>query len=382
MNKIINMTNCSGCSACFNACPKNCITMKESKEGFWYPEIDTGLCINCGMCEKVCPILKGYKGNPKGKAYAAMNKNEDIRTKSSSGGIFTLLAEHIINKGGVVFGAAFDEDFSVKHIAVKSVENLEKLRGSKYLQSEIGDAYKRAKKLLDSGRWVLFSGTPCQISGLKSYLDKPYENLIIEDLICHGVPSPKVWDRYVKFRESRALSKADKVTFRNKKYGWKNYLVSFDFKSKARYSKAVGEDSYMKAFLSDLCLRPSCYDCHSKSLERESDITLADFWGIENVAPDMDDNKGTSLVLINSEKGEKLFDAIKDGIKYKEVDIDEAVRYNSAAYKSAEKPKTRDKFMKEIMEDDFEKTVKKHTKVNFFNRNLRRLKTIVKKIIK
>ena len=368
--------------ACFNACPKNCITMKDNSEGFWYPKIDSELCIDCGLCEKVCPVLTEYKGNPKGKAYAAINNDEDIRLKSSSGGVFTLLAETIINKGGIVFGAAFDEDFKVRHVLVESVSDLEKLRGSKYVQSQIGDTYRLAKTMLENGRMVLFSGTPCQISGLKSYLRKPYENLIMQDIVCHGVPSPNVWGRYVSLREEKALAKTSKVTFRNKEQGWKNYLVSFDFKNSAKYSQTVGRDSYMKAFLSELCLRPSCYDCHSKSLERESDITLADFWGVENVAPSMFDNKGTSLILVNSAKGEKLFDAIKDGIKYKEVDINEAVKFNSAAYKTVAKPKNRDEFMEEIMENDFEKTVEKHTKVGCVAKNLRRAKRIIKKIIK
>ena len=380
--KIDQLKNCSGCSACFNACPKNCITMNDDSEGFWYPEVTKDICINCGLCEKVCPVLKKYEGNPKGRAYAAINNDEDVRLKSSSGGIFTLIAQEVIARGGAVFGAAFDGDFKVKHILVETIGDLEKLRGSKYVQSKIGDAYKLAKKLLEGGRLVLFSGTPCQISGLKSYLGKPYENLILQDIICHGAPSPKVWDRYIKFREEKASATTQNVSFRNKQYGWKKFSMLFDFKDSTRHLKTLAEDSYMKAFLSDLSLRPSCYDCHSKSAERESDITLADFWGVENVAPDMFDNKGTSLVLVNSSKGEKLFDAIKDLVTAKEVDFDEAIKYNSATTKSVAKPKNRDKFMKEIMENDFEKTVEKYTKVGFVAKNLRRVKRIVKKIIK
>ncbi len=383
MNKILKLKNCSGCYACANICPKGCITMKTDKEGFWYPCIDKENCINCGLCERICPVLKEYKGNPKGKAYACINKNEEIRRQSSSGGVFTLIAENVISKGGVVFGAAFDEEFQVEHIAVEQTKDLEKLRGSKYLQSRIGDAYKQAKSFLESGRLVLFSGTPCQISGLKAYLGKEYDNLIMQDIICHGVPSPKVWKKYVDFREANAESRSKKIDFRNKGDGWQDYSVLFEFENGADYIKRSAKNSYMKAFLADLCLRPSCYNCHSKSLERESDITLADFWGIKGVLPDMDDNKGTSLILVNSEKGGMVFDEIKEDMMYKNVDIDVVSRCNPAVCKSVAYNKNRTKFMKEIFEKDFEKTVKKYNKTKYGKRLLLKVKRLVKsKILK
>lgn len=382
MKKIVSLKTCSGCFACVNACPKGCVIMETDKEGFWYPEIDEKNCINCGLCEKTCPILKDYEGNLKGRAYACINKDENIRMQSSSGGVFTLLAEYVLEKGGVVFGAAFDEEFAVQHIAVDNIEDLEKLRGSKYLQSKIGDTYKQAKILLDGGRWVLFSGTPCQTSGLKSYLGKDYENLIMQDIICHGVPSPKVWERYVKFREAKAASQTRRTFFRDKKYGWKMYSILFDFANSTEYIKILPQDFYMRAFLANLCLRSSCYECHSKSLNRESDITLADFWGIENVAPDMDDDKGTSLVFVNSVKGENLFSSIKEKIIYKEVDIDEAVKYNLSAYRSVTEPSKRRKFMKDIFEKDFGKIVEKYTKISIYTRTLRKVKRIMKQILK
>ncbi len=383
MKRILELKNCSGCCACSNICPKNCITMKTDKEGFWYPCIDEENCINCGLCEKVCPVLKEYKGNPKGKAYACINKNEEIRMKSSSGGGFTLIAENVIARGGVVFGAAFDDGFAVRHIAVEKTEELEKLRGSKYLQSYIGDSYKLAKSFLENGRLVLFSGTPCQISGLKAYLGKEYDNLIMQDIICHGAPSPKVWQKYVDFRRKSAKAQTQKVEFRNKRYGWYGFSVLFEFENGEDYIKSFSNDPYMKAFLANLCLRPSCYDCHSKSLERESDITLADFWGVKGVLPEMDDDKGTSLILVNSQKGEKLFEEIKPEMAYKEVDVDIVARYNPAVCKSVAYNKNRSRFLKEVLKKDFEKMVEKYTKVKYSKRILSKIKRIIKaKILK
>ena len=357
--------------------------MEPDENGFWHPNIDEGICINCGLCEKFCPILKEYKGNAKGKAYACINKNEEIRRQSSSGGIFTLLAENVIARGGVVFGAAFDEKFAVRHIAVEQTKDLDKLRGSKYLQSYIGDAYTHAKSFLESGRLVLFSGTPCQISGLKAYLGKEYDNLIMQDIICHGVPSPKVWQKYVDFRQKSADAQAQKIEFRNKRYGWQDYSLLLEFENGEEYIKTSSKDPYMRAFLTNLCLRESCYDCHSKSLERESDITLADFWGIKGVLPDMDDDKGTSLILVNSKKGESVFEEIKEDMVYEEVDIDIVARRNTAACKSVAYNKSRSSFLKQIFEKNFEKTVEKYCKTKYIRRILSKIKKIIKaKILK
>jgi len=278
MEKIIEKKNCSGCHACYSICPKQCIKMCEDEEGFWYPQIDKEQCVNCGACKKVCPVLKEYQPNPRGKAYACINKDEGIRMKSSSGGIFTLLASAVIEQGGVVFGVAFDSDFSAFHTYVEDKTELEKLRGSKYVQSRIFDTYKKVKEYLDLKRIVLFSGTPCQIGGLKTYLGKEYDNLIMQDIICHGVPSPLVWQKYITLRETKAGSKIGRTFFRHKKYGWKTYSVRFEFSNRTEYEQIFSKDLFMRAFLANLCLRPSCYNCHFKSKERESDITLADFW--------------------------------------------------------------------------------------------------------
>ena len=238
MIKVEEKSRCSGCHACSNACPKNCIQMTSDEEGFWYPQVDKEKCINCGLCEKVCPIIHKWQPDDSRTttAMAAINLNEEIRLKSSSGGIFTLIAEEIIKQGGVVFGAALTDDFrSVHHIYVDNTDDLEKLRGSKYVQSKIGDTYKQAKDYLDSGRKVLFTGTPCQIGGLYSYLRTPYENLFTQDIICHGVPSPMVWEKYIEGHERKASSKTNIVTFRNKANGWKAYSVFIGFDNYKEY---------------------------------------------------------------------------------------------------------------------------------------------------
>lgn len=363
----INKKQCTGCSACVNRCPKNCIIMQRDKEGFLYPSINSELCIECGLCEKVCPVFHAKtKKVSHGVAYACLNTQESVREKSSSGGVFTALANYIIERGGAVFGAAFDDDFQVVHKSVEKIEDLDCLRGSKYVQSKISDTYQQAKKYLQENRLVLFTGTPCQIGGLYAYLERDYENLYTQDLICHGAPSPMVWDKYVAYRTSMENdAKPRKIAFRAKNEGWKRYSVSFVFDNDTEYRQTLDKDLYMQAFLKNLCLRPSCYQCAFKGLERESDITLADFWGIQNVMPEMDDDKGTSLVITQSEKGEKLFKEISKNLKFKQVDFESAIAYNSAMVKSAAKPKNREIFLRKVEMNNFANVTRKYGKLSF-----------------
>ncbi|MBR2023694.1 MAG: Coenzyme F420 hydrogenase/dehydrogenase, beta subunit C-terminal domain [Clostridia bacterium] len=305
MIEIINKSQCNGCHACASVCPKQCISMQTDNEGFLYPQVDSSKCTRCGLCEKICPVLhkKPIDETMLPKAYAAYNIDEEIRMQSSSGGLFTLFATAIIHRGGVVFGASFHDDFSVEHSFTESVEGLAKFRGSKYVQSKIGDSYKQAETFLQQGRWVLFTGTPCQIGGLYAYLRRDYDTLLTQDIICHGVPSPLVWQKYLdeKRKENKTISA---VSFRDKEKGWKQFSMAITFANGIRYSKTLGVDSMMRVFLSDWCLRPSCHDCAYKTKNRHSDITLADYWGIEKVHLEMFDDKGTSLLLVHTPKGE------------------------------------------------------------------------------
>lgn len=381
MLNITEKQKCNGCHACVNVCPKKCIEMKEDSEGFLYPEIDSDKCVDCHLCENICPVISGknipHENVP--DVYVAFNRDEKIRMKSSSGGIFTLIAEWIINQNGIVFGAALSEDFrSVNHIAVDNISDLKKLRGSKYLQSTIGNAYIQAKEYLDSGRKVLFTGTPCQIGGLYSFLRKDYENLYTQDIICHGVPSSKVWKKYLAEHERRTDSGIHNVYFRHKKKsGWKEYSLLCEFSNKKAYIKTFNQDPFMKAFLSDMCLRPSCYECSFKSVKRQADITLADFWGIQNVCPEMDDDKGTSLVMVHSEKGRSLWKSIGDDIIQKEVSPDIVAQYNPSVSRSVCSHRNRTKFFENLGRYSVAELDRRYNKPLF----RRRVKRFLKKIL-
>ena len=341
--EISNKKECSGCYACVSICPKRCISMQIDNEGFWYPLVDKNECIECGMCEKHCPVKKSKRNYRDIEGYAAINKNSTVQKRSSSGGVFTLLAEYVLENGGVVYGAAFDEEYMVRHIGVERIHELGKLEGYKYVQSHMVSIYLEVKEKLNRGKIVYFSGTPCQVDGLIAFLGKEYDNLICQDIICHGVPSPKIWKQYLK---QFNIEKNAKILFRDKRTGWESY--SFTIDQREKYTQRASENLYMKVFLNNLCLRPSCYQCHSKGNFRKSDITLGDFWGVEKVCSEMYNEKGTSLILINSEKGKKIFGKIKRNLKIKEINIEEAIKYNESIYKSAFENKKREKFMSEI----------------------------------
>lgn len=355
--------------------------MEQSRDGFLYPIIYDKNCVNCGTCKESCPINRsqvertGKSGMP--KAFAVINKNEATRMDSSSGGIFTLLAEVVIAEGGIVFGARFDNDFSIVHNYAEDIEKLADFRGSKYAQSKIDNSYKNAKRFLEEGRKVLFTGTPCQIGGLKVFLNKKYENLICVDIICHGVPSPKVWQKYIEFREKFAGAKTANIAFRRKNYGWMQYSLSFFFKNCSEYSENFKNDLFMKAFLKNLCLRKSCHVCSFKTINRISDITIADFWGIQKIEPGMFDDKGTSLVLLQSLKGQDIFDRIKPNTNFLEVNCKKSLEFNPAAFRSCEEHKKREQFLKNIDKLPFDKLVNKYLKSSFCNMFFKKLKRAV-----
>lgn len=330
MITILNKQQCCGCGACSQKCPKHCITMKQDSEGFLYPEVDESSCIDCGLCEKVCHELNPYTQRQPQEVLAVISKDDNIRMKSSSGGVFSLLAEQVIKDGGIVFGARFDDNWQVVLDCSETEEGIEAFRGSKYVQSRTENTYITAEKHLKAGRKVLFSGSPCQIASLHHYLGKQYDNLISVDFVCHGAPSPKVWDAYLNESTGCARNCISSIEFRNKDNGWSK------FNFKLCYSKN-GEDyslmswhqqnPYMRAFLKDMILRPSCHNCKAKHGSSMSDITIADYWGISKSHPEINDDKGTSLVLINSEKGKYALDLSQ--CYYKETHIDDALPYNA-----------------------------------------------------
>lgn len=345
MINITNKQNCCGCGACAQACPVGCITMTADGEGFLYPQVDASRCVDCGACTRACPIINcGEKLCELPVVYACISKDEEARLTSSSGGVFSLLAEYILAKRGAVFGAAFAEDWSVHHIMIDSAEALPLLKGSKYLQSRIEDTYRQAEAVLKSGRPVLFTGTGCQIAGLKTYLKKDYDHLYTTDVFCHGVPSPKVWEKYLQTQKEAYNDKIGQVYFRNKTFGWHNFSMMLRFEDGHIYEKAHREDAFMKVFLDNLCLRPSCYDCKFRESRSGADLTIGDAWGVEEWMPDMDDNKGTSIVVVNTEKGSVLWETICPAMQYRQGDAKTILDRNPVYYTSVKPHPNRAKF--------------------------------------
>lgn len=380
MLEAVDYELCNGCQACANSCSQNAIHMIPDDEGFLRPQVDNNKCVDCGLCEKKCPLIYPIQEQRNSTAYAAFNKDELIRSQSSSGGLFYLLAAVIIRQGGAVFGAKFDSDFTVKHDYTESIDGLAVFLGSKYVQSNIGMSYRQAENVLKQGRPVLFTGTPCQIGGLCAYLGKEYDNLYCQDIICHGVPSPLVWEKYVECREAFSASKTRRTFFRHKKHGWKTYSVLFEFINNTEYIQISSKDLYMRSYQRNLTLRPSCYNCTFKSVDRQADITLADFWGIEKLKPDMNDDGGTSLIIVHTKKGNRLFDSVRDSIRYEQVDLKEAISYNSAMTSSVSANPKRGAFLKEIALRPFDIVARKYCEDSILIRCRKSIKCIIRKI--
>lgn len=383
MIRLTKKANCCGCGACAQSCPKNCISMEPDSEGFLYPKVDETQCVNCGLCEKVCPIL--FKQKPdsiKVEAYAAYTSNSELREKSSSGGIFSLLAQEILNRGGTVAGAAFDADFSVRHILVETDAELDRLRGSKYVQSRMEDTYVQIRDLLKQGRPVLFTGVACQIAGLKAFLGREYENLYTVDVLCHGVPSPKVWAHYRREQAQIHGTTLEEVSFRDKRKGWRHYSMALNFAEGVEYCRPGAEDTYLRVFLRDLCLRPSCHSCRFKDFPRLSDLTIGDAWGIERHMPDLDDDHGTSVVLVNSEKGMGLWNAVADNAVSRQGELDILLPKSADSRKSVKPHPNRSRFFAALNRGDSMEQLCKLTRKSPYRRLLSYGKRTVKRLLR
>lgn len=410
---MINITSpkdCCGCEACVQICPKKCISMKCDSEGFLYPEVDDSTCIDCGLCEKVCPVINQYGTQKPLRVCAAKNNNETERLSSSSGGVFILVAKEILKKGGVVFGAKFDDDFNVVHDYCETEEELCKFQGSKYVQSRIGNAYTQVKKFLTEGRKVLFSGTSCQIAGLKHFLRKEYDNLFTIDVVCHGVPSPLVWKNYlneikcakrkigkntVPFSLNETSVKLTDVSFRDKSNGWKKFGFKITYVASKATENSVSkspinkhtliepfyDNIFMKGFLQNLYLRPSCHYCSAKAGKSHSDITIADYWGIQNYHPQFDDDKGAGLVLVNSTKGEQLYSSLN--LNSINTAYENGLRHNPCIERSVSEPKYRSLFWKLYSQKglDAVEVIIKKIKPSLFRRGLSFAKRCLKKLL-
>lgn len=403
MISIKEKKDCCGCSACVQKCPKHCITLTEDEEGFLYPKVDTLVCINCGLCEKVCPWLNQPEKIQPQEVLAVKNRNEEERMASSSGGVFIALAKKILEKGGVVFGAVFDENWEVKHTYAETLDGVRLMMGSKYVQSRIGNSYNEAEHFLKEGREVFFTGTPCQVTGLHKFLRKDYPNLLSVDFLCHGVPSPGVWRRYLDeiFARSARRAAAGKNTvlssflksvpvitgieFRDKKlYGWKKFsFVVRGSAFKADKNSVLLSDihkinPYMRGFLSDIYLRPSCYRCKCKNGVSHSDLTIADFWGL--MMSDIDDDKGLGMVIINTDKGREVFGTLD--MEVSRSTLETAKRFNGGFKESIKEHSNRKLFYKKLSKGiSVESAVNMVLHVSVCKRVCNKIKRIIKKFI-
>lgn len=310
-----NKKDCCGCTACASVCPKECITMVTDNEGFKYPLVNTDFCIDCGLCEKVCPVINhNIKASERPTdSLIVRHKDPEIVRTSSSGGSVSAFANEIIKDNGIVFGCAFDDNFDVIHTSAETSDELSAFKGSKYVQSDLGDTYKNVKEQLDNDRKVLFIGTPCQVDGLVSYLRKPYDNLFTIDFVCHGVPSPLVWEKYREVMTKKHKSDITYANFREKTYGYHSANLALKYANGKKSAENTKTDYLMKSFFDDICSRPSCYDCKFKTAKRSSDITVFDCWNISRYVPQLtDDDKGLTAVFVQSEKGQRLLEKTKN----------------------------------------------------------------------
>lgn len=370
MINITNKNKCCGCNACGDICTHNAITFKKDIEGFWYPIVDKNKCVDCGLCDKICPELNitSLKINdyPKPiKTIAAIHKRMDIRWDSTSGGAFSALAEAMYEQGGYVSGAVYNNDFSVSNYISNDSEDLVRLRSSKYLQSNAEGLYHEIKRLLKTGVKVLACGTPCQMAALRSFLRKDYENLIIVDFICRGVNSPKVYRKYLDCLEERFGGKVVYVKAKNKELGWRNLTRKVVFDNGQVYYGVKMDDDFRRGYHTNVYCRPSCYSCQYKGFPRIADITIADYWGIEKVDKNLDNNIGTSLILLNSKKGEEYFELVKNKLEYKETKFESILKGNRALNTPISTAKiNREQFFKDLDEHDFKYVTEKYFPLN------------------
>lgn len=327
MIKIDKKKDCCGCSACANACPKHCVSMIEDNEGFLYPHIEQDICVNCGLCEKVCPIKNPIEEqvNLEQKAALFQHKDSQILAESTSGGFFSALSVWVLEKEGVVFGAAYDENLVIRHKYIDSQEDLTQFRNSKYAQSVIGNSFQQAKKFLDENRWVCFSGTPCQLEGLHNFLRREYEKLVMVDVVCHACPSPLFFKKYLAYYESKYRQKITDAKFRDKVYGYKYSVMSLSSKGNKFYKEGIDTDVMLRAFFNNLTPRPSCFACPSKKRYHVTDFTIWDCFDVEKFSSELDNDKGVTRILLHTPKANEVWKELKSAGNCLEISADAAV---------------------------------------------------------
>ena len=381
MISIDKKQDCCGCTACVSACPVKCISMQPDEEGFLYPKFDREKCINCNKCDKVCPIKNKLNNTSKIEAICARAKDLEIVKDSTSGGFFTPLAQYVLEQNGAVVGAECSDQNTIEHIFVNDDKDLAKLRGSKYVQSNLENIFETVKNNLESNTIVCFSGTPCQVSGLLSYLDKDYDNLITIDMICKGVPSPKLWKKYIDYQEKKYKSKIKKVSFRKKTYGYHSGTMELVFENGKKYRGSGRIDYYLKSFYKDISSRPSCYECSFKTDKHPSDFTIFESWHASTVVPGLkDDNLGYTSVLINTDKGRKHFSKIKDRYEWYSIDKEQAIELDGIMVRNNSTPHPkREEYYKDLDNEELDEHIAKYIPISKKDYLLERSKTILYK---
>lgn len=375
INKV-STNECCICHACSNICPVDAIEFADMKNTFIYPKINTDKCINCEKCEEVCPVLqvKSEIGMNFPLAFAAQSKKIDIRKKSTSGGIFYELSRKIIEQNGFVCGAILTKDFHVKHILTNEIQQVELMCGSKYAQSDINKVYEGIKEVLKEKKLVLFSGCPCQIAGLRCYLGKVPENLYLLEVVCHGIPSDEMLQSYIRLHERRTKSRVLDIKFRDKTYGWHRSSVMIQFENGKIYREPITVDAYMNGFLNNVTLKPSCYKCQFREYHSGSDLMVGDFWGAEVEMPNLDDNIGTSAVLVNTSKGDNMLKKLD--IILHSCDVEMIIKYNKNIMESPQPNQNRDYFFKRARAKSTEDAIESLLWEKRHDRILRQIKSM------
>lgn len=377
-----NKKDCCGCTACMNICPVGAIEMQSDEEGFLYPRINEEKCIDCKLCEKICPkINRKFKNKTILNSYSVRSKDKKILNTSTSGGFFTPIAKYILKNKGYVYGAGYGKKLEVIHKEVRKEEELEELRGSKYVQSNLNNTFKHIREHLQIGNLVLFTGTPCQVEGLKNFLGKEYDNLYTIDLVCHGVPSPKLWGKYVEYQEKRNNSKIKEAYFRNKTYGYHGGTMKLKFENGKTYYGSARTDYMLKAFFKEISSRPSCYECSWKGRNRASDYTIYDCWSYSKLTSKKDDNLGHTNLFVNTKKAKELLEKISEEIEIQAVDENLAIEYDGIMVENSAVPnKYRNEFYKYLNDNGLEKTIQKYIPVTFKDKALENSKLILYKL--
>ncbi len=375
---------CTGCSACINICPKNCISMKPDADGFLYPQIDEDKCIDCKLCEKICPVNCAPEKKTVESGFVARYKDTEVVINSTSGGMCSAFADYTFSKDGILYGAGYDENMKVRHFGIDKTQKnrVAEMRGSKYVQSDLGTCFKEIKEYLEQGRFVCFIGTPCQVSGLTAFLRKKYENLVTADLVCHGVSSPKVFKDYVEYMSQKYKSSPKDIRFRNKTYGYHSGTMMVEFENGKKYYGSGRVDHMLKAYFAGACSRKCCYECPYKEMSRSSDFTIFDSWHIEKLVDGKaDDDKGYTNIFVHTENGAKILEEMSDCLEIWPADPELMKKLDGVMIETNPKMHPgRNDIVRDIDAMGFHEAMQKHLPIKAKDHVIEKIKAILYKL--